>query len=71
MGLPLVHNPALNMMFDEVEKLSVRSEENWLYFIEWEANDKCMYLGRWENAIFSQMYQNTLLICTDLAVIKF
>ena len=31
----------------------------------------CMYLGCWENAIFSQMYQNTLLICTDLAVIKF
>ena len=46
----------------EVEKLGVRPEENWLYCIEWEANDKCMYLGRWENAIFSQMYRNTLLI---------
>ena len=49
----------------------MRPEENWLYFIELEANDKCMYLGRWENAIFSQMYQNTLLICTELAVIKY
>ena len=71
MGLLLVHNPLWTWCFDDVEKLSVRPEENWLYFIEWEANDKCMYLGRWENAIFSQMYQNTLLICTHLAVIKF
>ena len=70
MGVPLVRNPAL-IFFDEVEKLGVRPEENWLYFIEWEANYKYMYLGRWENAIFAQMYQNTLLICTDLAVIKF
>ena len=59
------------VLLQEVEKLGVRPEENWLYFIEWEANNKCTYLGRWENAIFSQMYQNTLLICTDLAVIKF
>ena len=55
----------------KLKNLSVRPEENWLYFIECIANDKCMYLDRWENAIFSQMYQNTLLTCTDLAVIKF
>ena len=63
--------PLWTWCFDEVEKLDVRLEENWLYVIEWEANDKCMCLVRWENAIFSQLYQNTLLICTELAVIKF